>query len=87
MRMKWLTRSLLVVAAVLLATLVGLWFASNRSDAGRMRGSIEISRPADVVWLWMIEPARLTRWVGWLEAVEPDTTTPASMMPTPTCAR
>ena len=77
MRMKWVLRSLLVLVSVFVVTVMGLWFASNRSDAGRMRGSIEIARPMDVVWPWMTEPARLTQWVGWLEAVEPDSTSPA----------
>ena len=75
--MKWLTRTLVVLAAVLVLVVVGLWAASNRRDAGRMRGSIEIARPAEMVWPWLHEPDRLTQWVGWLESVEPDTTTPA----------
>ncbi len=75
--MKWVTRSILVLLAVFVVTAVGLWFASNRSDAGRMRGSIEIARPAEVVWPWMTDPERLPQWVGWLEAVESDSTSPA----------
>ena len=75
--MKWLLRTLLVLGVVLVVTVMGLWLGSNRSDAGRMRASIDVARPADVVWPWMYEPARLTQWVGWLEAVEPDSTTPA----------
>jgi len=75
--MKWVTRSLLVLLVVLVVTALGLWFASNRSDAGRMRGSIEIARPAEVVWPWMTDAARLPQWVGWLEAVESDSTGPA----------
>ena len=74
--MKWFTRSLLLLVAVFAVTVAGLWFASNRSDAGRMRGSIEIARPAEVIWPWLTDPARLTQWVGWLEAVEPDPTSP-----------
>lgn len=75
--MKWVTRSVLVLVAVIVATVAGLWFASNRSDAGRMRGSIEIARPVDMVWPWMTDPVRLTQWVSWLESVEPDSTSPA----------
>jgi uncharacterized protein YndB with AHSA1/START domain len=75
--MKWVARSLLALIVVFVVTLVGLWLASNRSDAGRMRASIEIARPAEVIWPWMVEPARLTQWVGWLEAVEDDSTSPA----------
>lgn len=75
--MKWFTRSLLLLVAVFAVTVAGLWFASNRSDAGRMRGSIEIERTPDEVWAWMTEPGKLTQWVGWLSEVRPDSTTPA----------
>jgi uncharacterized protein YndB with AHSA1/START domain len=73
---KWFLRigaSLLVLALV---AVTGLWFASNRSDSGRMRGSIEIARPPEEIWPWMTEPDRLTQWVGWLTVVEPDSATP-----------
>jgi len=75
---KWTLRigaSLLVLGAIFV---IGLWVASNRSDAGRMRGSIEIARPPEEIWPWMTEPDRLTQWVGWLAEVVPDSSTPAS---------
>lgn len=74
--MKWIVRiggTLLTVVAV---CVLGLWIASNRRDAGRMRGSIDIERPPDEVWAWMTEPVKLTQWVGWLTEVRPDSTTP-----------
>ena len=75
--MKWFVRIVGTLTAVLLVCVLGLWIASNRRDAGRMRASIEIARPPEEIWPWMTEPDRLTQWVGWLDAVEPDSTTPA----------
>jgi len=74
--MKWVLRIGISLFVLLLISVAGLWLASNRSDAGRMRGSIEIARPPEEIWPWMTEPDRLTQWVGWLTEVEPDSTTP-----------
>jgi uncharacterized protein YndB with AHSA1/START domain len=74
--MKWIVRILGGLVVVLAIFVVGLWIASNRRDAGRMRGNIEIARPPEQVWAWMNEPAKLTQWVGWLSEVKPDSTTP-----------
>ena len=75
--MKWVVRILGAVVALVIVTLAGLWIASNRRDAGRLRGNIEIDRPLDITWTWLSDPAKLTQWVGWLDAIEPDTTTVA----------
>ena len=74
--MKVFVRIVAVLAAVFVISVLGLWMASNRRDAGRMRASIEIARPPDEIWPWMTEPEKLTQWVGWLDAVHPDTTSP-----------
>ncbi len=76
--MKWVLRIGISLFVLLLVSVAGLWLASNRSDAGRMRGSIEIARPPEEIWPWMTEPDRLTQWVGWLAEVQPDSTTPDS---------
>ncbi len=73
--MKWIVRIVGALVAVLVLSVLGLFIASNRRDAGRLRGNVEIDRPLETVWTWISEPAKLTQWVGWLEAVEPDTTT------------
>jgi uncharacterized protein YndB with AHSA1/START domain len=75
--MKWVIRIGGTIAAVLVVAVAGLWIASNRRDAGRMRASIEIERTPEEIWPWITEPEQLTEWVGWLAAVEPDTTSPA----------
>jgi carbon monoxide dehydrogenase subunit G len=53
------------------AALVCLGFRPGASTAA---SEIVIARPPDVVWAWLTEPARLTRWVGWLTAVKQDST-------------
>lgn len=60
--------------AVLALAFLGLWAASNRRDAGRMRGNIEIARPPEDVWVWLHQPDKLTQWVGWLAEVQQDST-------------
>ena len=74
--MKWFVRIVGGVLAVLAVCVLGLWIGSHRRDAGRMRGNIEIERPIETVWAWMTEGSKLTQWVGWLSAVEPDSTSP-----------
>jgi carbon monoxide dehydrogenase subunit G len=74
--MKWMLRIVGTLVILLVLCVLGLWIASNRRDAGRMRGSIEIERTPDEVFAWMHEPEKLKRWVGWLVEVRPDSTTP-----------
>src|SRR5262249_13067576 len=75
--MKWAIRLAGTVAALLVVGFLGLWIASNRRDAGRMRVSVEIERAPEEIWPWITEPEQLTQWVSWLSEVRPDTTTPA----------
>lgn len=75
--MKWIFRIVGALVVVIVVSVLGLWIASNRRDAGRMRGSVEISRSPDEVFEWMTDPGLLTQWVGWLSEVRPDSTTPA----------
>lgn len=70
--MKWIARILGGALVLFVVCALGLWIASHRRDAGRMRGNIEIARPVDQVWAWMTEPAKLTQWVGWLSEVQTD---------------
>lgn len=75
--MKWAIRIAGTLVALLAVALLGLWIASNRRDAGRMRASIEIARAPEEIWPWITGPEQLTQWVGWLSEVRPDSTTPA----------
>jgi uncharacterized protein YndB with AHSA1/START domain len=75
--MKWAIRVGGALVALFLVSFLGLWIASHRRDAGRMRASVEIARAPEEIWPWISEPEQLTQWVGWLSEVRPDTTTPA----------
>jgi len=75
--MKYVLRIGGAIVAVLLIGAAGLWIASNRRDAGRMRASVEIERAPEEIWPWITEPEQLPQWVGWLAVVKPDTTSPA----------
>ena len=75
--MKWVIRIGGTVVVVLLIALASLWLASNRRDAGRMRGSVEIARAPEDIWPWLSEPGKLTQWVGWLAEVRADSTAAA----------
>jgi uncharacterized protein YndB with AHSA1/START domain len=73
--MKWLIRIVGVLVAIVVVALVGLLAVSRRPGAGKCDVSVEIAQPPQVVWAWITEPDKLTQWVGWLSAVESDTTT------------
>jgi uncharacterized protein YndB with AHSA1/START domain len=73
--MKWVLRIVgALVGLAVLAVLI-LFALSKRPDAGKGEVSIEIAQPPTVVWAWITEPEKLKQWVGWLAAVESDTTT------------
>jgi uncharacterized protein YndB with AHSA1/START domain len=74
--MKSFLRIVGLLAVLVVVGFLGLWMASNRRDAGRMRASIEIARPPDEIWPWVTEPDKLEQWVGWLDEVVPDSTSP-----------
>ena len=74
--MQLIVRIVGALLAVLVVCALGLWIASNRRDAGRMRGSIEIERTPEEIFAWMNEPEKLKQWVGWLSDVRPDSSTP-----------
>ena len=74
--MKWIFRIVGTLFVLLVVCVLGLWIASHRRDAGRMRGSIDIERPPEEVFAWISEPDKVRQWVGWLVEVRPDSTTP-----------
>lgn len=67
--MKWVIRIVGGLAAVLLLGVVVLFAMSHRANAGRLNASVELNAPADRVWTWVTEPAKLTQWVSWLVEV------------------
>jgi len=74
--MRWVVRIGGTLLALMAVAFLGLWIASHRRDAGRMRASVEIARAPEEIWPWITEPAHLKRWVGWLAEVRPDSTSP-----------
>ena len=61
--------TLSVTFLLMALAIAGLVVAGRRANAGRVRSAIAIDRPAATIWPWLTEPAKLTRWVGWLEEV------------------
>jgi uncharacterized membrane protein len=64
-RMKWilyLAGSVVGLLAIAVVVLVVLGALSER----RIHATVDIDRPADVVFAWVTEPRRLQAWIGWL---------------------
>lgn len=71
--MKWLFRAVGALVVMILVAVTALWAISSREGAGTMSASITIQRPASEVYPWLLEPAKLKSWVGWLvEVREPN---------------
>ena len=77
--MRWILYLLAgVVGLVVLAVIVLLVIGGARGDAQFVR-SVEIARPAAVVFRWISEPERLKSWVGWLVEIQTLTPAPATV--------
>ncbi len=64
--MKWVLYLFAsLVGLVGLAVIVLLIMGGGRGEA-RLIASVDIARPADVVFTWITEPERVKSWVGWL---------------------
>ena len=72
--LKIVTVVLFLFVVIPMPVLVAMHF---RPHAGRLVATVEIDRPRQQVWSWLSEPRKVTRWVGWLTAVEADPSTPA----------
>ncbi len=77
--MKWFGFALLGVGGLLVCIVIVLLVLGRRSAAGRIRGEILINRPADTVFAWITEPAKLTQWVGGLVEVRAETPGPKAV--------
>jgi uncharacterized membrane protein len=70
--MRWLAYvagAVVILAIVAVVVLLALGGARGQSRHVR---SLEIKRPAPVVFMWITEPERLKAWVGWLVDVQGD---------------
>jgi uncharacterized membrane protein len=69
---KWLTYTVGALASVIVLALVVLLVLGARSDH-RIAASVEIERPAEVVFTWITDSPRLQSWVGWLVDIRHET--------------
>lgn len=70
--MKWVVRILLGCVGLLVLCLGVLFVVSKRPHAGDMHSQIEIAAPPQVVFEWVTQPDKLTKWVSWLVEVRDD---------------
>lgn len=71
--LKVVTIGLFLFAVVPVIVLVAMHM---RPHAGRLETTIEIARPRAQVWGWVSDPNKVTKWVGWLTAIESDPQSP-----------
>lgn len=68
--MKWLLYGLVaILGVVMLAVLVLLMLGGGRGES-RLQATVEIARPASVVFDWITQPSRVQSWVGWLIEIQ-----------------
>ena len=69
--MRWLLYGVAaLVAVVALAVVVLLAMGSSES---RLSATVEVARPADVVFEWISQPEHVKQWLGWLVEIRPVT--------------
>ena len=64
--MKWLLYMLAGLGGLVVIAVVVLLALGGGRGLGEYMTSIEIARPAPVVFSWITEPPRVKSWVGWL---------------------
>jgi uncharacterized protein YndB with AHSA1/START domain len=64
--MKWIMYLAVALVATVGLAVVALLIIGGGRGEGRFDTTIEIDRPAPVVFAWVTEAPRLKRWVGWL---------------------
>ena len=77
--MKWVMYGVGgLLALVLLAVIVLLAMGGGRGES-TLGSTVEIARPASVVFRWVTEPARIKTWLGWLVEIRELGGTPQSV--------
>jgi uncharacterized protein YndB with AHSA1/START domain len=79
--MKWIKYAALGFGAIVLVALVVLVAMGGGRGTSQLRATIDIARPAPVVFRWISEPERLKAWVGWLvdvRSLTPEHATPGA---------
>jgi uncharacterized protein YndB with AHSA1/START domain len=68
--MKWVLYLLGAVGGLVVLCLIVLLVMGGGRGESRLAASVEIARPAGVVFTWITEPERLKSWVGWLVEIK-----------------
>jgi uncharacterized protein YndB with AHSA1/START domain len=68
--MDFLVRVLKLLLALVLASVVVLWFAGHRGDRGYIGLEVAIDRPAPMVFRWITSDQLLRRWISDLAKLE-----------------
>jgi uncharacterized protein YndB with AHSA1/START domain len=68
--MKWLLYGVIAILGVVMVAVVVLLMLGGGRGESRLQATIEISRPAAVVFDWITQPARVQSWVGWLIEIQ-----------------
>jgi hypothetical protein len=77
--MKLVKLFVIVSGGLIVLALLALFAMGRRPDAGRITGTVELDGPPSSVLPWLVEPARLKRWVSWLADVRGDSTAEAAV--------
>jgi uncharacterized protein YndB with AHSA1/START domain len=68
--MKWILYLLAAVGGVIVLGLVTLLAMGGGRGESELEASVEIARPARVVFNWITEPTRVKSWVGWMVEIQ-----------------
>ena len=68
--MKWVLYVAVSLFALIGLAVVALLVIGGGRGIGRFETSVDVARPAPVVFAWVTEPKRLQSWVGWLIEVK-----------------
>ena len=74
--MRWIGYLLAGIGAIVVIAVVVLLALGGGRGESRLVRTIEIDKPADVVFAWITEPVRLKSWVGWLIDIHRETPDP-----------
>ena len=74
--MKWIGYIFAGIGAIVVIAIVVLLALGGGRGQSRLVKTIEIARPANVVFAWITEPPRLKAWVGWLIDIHRQTPEP-----------
>jgi uncharacterized protein YndB with AHSA1/START domain len=69
--MKWVLYIIAALAGIVILAVIALLVIGGGRGEAQLTTSVEIARPAPVVFRWITEPERVKAWVGWLVDIRP----------------